>query len=150
MVILLLRIVYDLDLIEDGQLRLDTILSNNITMKRPGPGMFGAYKSSRRPVADLDFHEMNFLKRNAEGAQNNPLSASRARERRREDRIGEEDGERTASARRTARGPHRRGGRREDCIGEEDGERTASARRTARGPHRRGGRRDVAKKRGVQ
>ncbi|EJT81869.1 hypothetical protein GGTG_01843 [Gaeumannomyces tritici R3-111a-1] len=73
-----------------AKFKSDNILGSSITLKRPGPGMFGTYKSSRRPVADLDFHEMNFLKRNAEGAQNNPLSASRARERRREDRIGEE------------------------------------------------------------
>ncbi|KAL8370307.1 hypothetical protein RB595_000610 [Gaeumannomyces hyphopodioides] len=73
-----------------AKFKSDAILSDNVTMKRPGPGMFRTYKSSRRPVADLDFHGMNFLKRTPEDPQHTPLSASRARERRREDRIGEE------------------------------------------------------------
>ncbi|KAI0898461.1 hypothetical protein F4806DRAFT_361312 [Annulohypoxylon nitens] len=70
----------------------DAVLNDRITVQpHLKPGLFDNGRTSKRqPVSDLAFSEMQFLKHQKRNHQPKPLSKSRLREKRREDREMEE------------------------------------------------------------
>ncbi|TLD22877.1 hypothetical protein PspLS_07338 [Pyricularia sp. CBS 133598] len=67
----------------------DAILSERVTT-HPGPGLFGKLNATKRPLVDLEFHDMNFLKAPCEEPSANNASRARVRNMNRQDRLNDE------------------------------------------------------------
>ncbi|TLS29626.1 hypothetical protein PpBr36_00417 [Pyricularia pennisetigena] len=83
----------------------DAILSERVTT-HPGPGLFGKFNAIKRPLVDLEFHDMNFLKAPYEELSAKNASRARVREKNRQERLNEEVSAFFTKAAPVSKGPH--------------------------------------------